>query len=672
MKKFAQMLAFACFLLSVVLGGVFGLRTEMESIWPVWSILGAAGFLSVLTIFCDTSFRVSRAILIALFALVIYLLVRASESPVVYFGRSDTALIVGGFVAFVIAVTVFTKASMRLKLIAIWSILLLAHGCLALVQELAPTWGVLAWLQNWPGAAMGAGLFESEAHLGALVAALIPIWVSLLIFGRVKARTRFVLAALTVTMVVSIGLIGNYPAALSAAIGLSVIFGTTALVFRKRFAAPLRIVGGIAITAALLGLSSLVWLKPEFAKRHIAEGLLLKDGEMSLPSVWSAHWQQVAESPIIGTGARTSILFGRRFRSPDLAESVAEPKFAHNEFLQLTADYGILGLSLALVVGGMLLLNGWRFIAAYRDFTPPKGRRLPASDHLAIAIGSLGAFSAIGTMACFDYVLHLPVFVMMVASLGGFLAVPDPMAAASQAPKVVAIPGGGLLFAGRALGFGCGIALLCFGFVFSRSEYHFREAQRAHQDGKVDFQVFRHLKAARDLDPSNPFVRILSAEVELESVRSGMPELARQDALERAESHYAAAQRLYPENVESAIGHAKVLMQLGRISAARERIADAREWAPLYGSLMIAEAQQAFREGDLSLALLRYEEALNAPAFRDTEAARQGLLSIDQWRQIAGGNTSPPDPDDAGARLPEAKVDERRVAGRGGEVKGKS
>ena len=109
----------------------------------------------------------------------------------------------------------------------------------------------------------------------------------------------------------------------------------------------------------------------------------------------------------------------------------------------------------------------------------------------------------------------------------------------------------------------------------------------------------------------------------------------RRQALEKADFYFSEARRLYPQDVFAAVGHAAVLDELGKRALARERLEDAREWAPLYGNLMLAEAEHYLRYGEVQEAELAFEDAMNAGAFRDYNAALEGLKTISEWKLIA-------------------------------------
>jgi tetratricopeptide (TPR) repeat protein len=215
-----------------------------------------------------------------------------------------------------------------------------------------------------------------------------------------------------------------------------------------------------------------------------------------------------------------------------------------------------------------------------------------------------------------------------------------------------------------------------FGIVFSQSEYHYERARLSFESDRAGFNHLRHLHDARALDGKNPFVFSLSAHAQVAGIQPDMPEPARLQALGQADGYFSHARHLYPQDIFAAIGHAAVLEELGRTGEALERLREAREFAPDYGNLMLAEAEHHLRHGRVADAETMFSQAMSAAAFRDSAAARRGLMTVTEWKLIAEQDGIDwrvmPDPVEsepllagpAGYRSPaEAKVENRNLAG---------
>lgn len=634
-----NMVVMAAFLAGFLLTGILGTTTAMTFIWPAYGVLGLAGVLSVGVLFKDLSFTLPRWTTLITFVLAIYLLVRASESPVSYFAREDAALVIVAFLCYCLFLSLFSTGESRMRLILAIAGLVLFNLGFALVQMLIDPgfWlipGYERTITDLPG-----GLFNHPDHLNGFTGSLLPVWMSMALFGRMSDRLRLGLAALAILSALMVVMTGDAASLLALGVGFAVVAGLSFLMLRHRLIRQAKRFAGYFAVVSLLLVSIIAFTASAPISRQIERSLLTKGAELSLPLVWKAGLEQAGESPLLGTGSRTSSIYGRLFRNEALAGSNTEPEFIHNEYLQILADYGIIGLLLLVGVLGMHTIMGVRFVRAYAAFGSRTTTVLPKSDHLALVIGALGAVASITTLSGFDFVMHLPVFVIVASVFFALLAAPDPMAAAlSPSASTRIFPGGSLMFMNRAVAFGCGIAMTIFGLVFSQSEYHYEKARLSFEADPAGFKHFRHLQKARGIDPGNPFVYALSARAQVAGITPEMAHPARKQALEQADHYFTRARALYPQDVFAAVSHAAVLDELGKRSEAMQRIQDAREQAPHYGNVILAEAEHYLRSGKISEAERSFGQALAAGAFRDPGAAERGLRTITEWKLIAAQN----------------------------------
>lgn len=627
------------FLVGFFLTGMIGTSTAMTFIWPAYAFLGLAGVLSIGLLFKEVSFSLPRWGTLAIFSLAAYLLIRASESTVAYFAREDAALIIIAFLSYCLFLSLFSSVEWRRKWIFTLAVLVAVNLLFALAQFLFnPTlWLIPGYERTFTDRA--GGLFNHPDHFAGFIGALVPLWLGLALYGRGKRGLRRLWASLVISSIIATIFSGSGPGILALSCGLGgFAFLTGIITFRT-----IRPQAKRSAFALLAGSSVVLSLIALLASGPIGQGidrsLLTKGDGVSLPLIWKAGLQQAAEAPLLGTGSRTSYIYSRLFRAETLDSSASEPEFIHNEYLQILADYGVVGLLLILAALALHGYSGFRFVSAYAGFGSAPGNFLPKSDHLALVIGSMTALTAIGALSLIDFTMHLPVFVVVASVFLAVLAAPDPMATALKAsPSSQVIPGGSLMFVNRALVFGCGIAMLLFGIVFSRSEYHYEMARISFEADPAGFKHLRHLKAARGIDSKNPYIFALSAHAQVAGVTSEMAVPARQQALEQADHYFSRARILYPQDIFAAVGHAAVLDELGKKERALQRLNDAREMAPFYGNLILAEAEHHLRYGKITEAESAFREAMEARAFRNTGAALEGLRTITEWQLIAEEN----------------------------------
>jgi O-antigen ligase/tetratricopeptide (TPR) repeat protein len=625
------------FLIGFLLIGMIGTSTAMTFVWPAYACMGFAGLLSIGLLFKEVTFTLPRWSTIAMFALAAYLLVCASETTISYFAREDATLVLIAFLTYCLFLSLFSAIEWRRRLVQALALLVIVNLVFAALQAFVnPTLWLIPGYERTFSDRVG-GLFNHPDHFAAFIAMLVPVWLGMSMYGRKGGMVRYVWMSLAAVSAFVVLATGSAVGILALSVGLGIGGLLSLLILFRKIKPHVRRSLLLGTATVFVVLSTVGLFYSASIGGRIDYALLTKGDGASLPLIWKAGLKQVEVSPMLGTGSRTSQVYTRLFRDDSLHG--AEPEFIHNEYLQMLADYGIIGLLLLSVVLLCHGRSGLKFVKAYAAFGTSPGALLPKSDHLALVIGALSALGALGVVCLFDFEMHLPVFVVTASVLIAVLAVPDPMATAIKpAQESATIPGGSLMLVNRAAVFGAGIAMLLFGIVFSRSEYHYEMARLSFDSDRSGFQHMRHLQEARTIDPKNPYILTLSAHAQVAGITPEMPAPARTQALEKADLYFTKARDLYPEDIFAAIGHAAVLDELGHSDDAIEILREARAMAPVYGNLMLAEAEHYLRIGKIEEAEEAYTASLNANAFRDSGAAGEGLLTITGWKLIAEQN----------------------------------
>ncbi|MEM9016114.1 MAG: O-antigen ligase family protein [Verrucomicrobiota bacterium] len=675
MKISFRFLVLTLFLVGLFATGLMGTSASMTFIWPSYFLLGLAGALSVGVLFTNVSYVLPRWITLATMVLLAYLLVRAMDSPVSYFAREDVALLVASFLCYACILSLCQSVASRRALVGMLAALVVLNVFFAILQSTShPGLWLLPGYERSDLGQVG-GLFNQSDHFGIFLAALVPLWMSLALFGRCPAWQRILWKGIAGASIVTVLFSGGTAGRVVLLAGVSAFVLLTTFLLWRRFRPTTRRFLLVSIPLLAIGVVGLLGLFSGSLISKLGHGTVTRSGESGITHLWTGGLRQFAESPMIGTGSRSSYFYGRLFRPDELDPGTKESEFWFNEYIQMLGDYGIVGLFLLLVVLALHFKSGFSFVGAYRSLPPVPGKQVPHSDCLALVVGALAVIGALVVASGFDFVMHLPVFAMVAATMLAILSAPDPMAnALHQQSAASLIPGGGMMFALRSVAFGFGLAMVCFGSVYSRSEYHYELARLAFEADSRGFRQFRHLNESRKLDPLNPFAMTLSAHAQVNGLSPGMSRLARLQALERAEFYFTQARGLYPQDVFSAMGHAAVLDELGKRSRARQRLEDAREWAPRYGNLMLAEAEHYLRHGKVNEAEDAFRESLDALAFRNEGASDEGLRTISEWKLMAQNNGlqwEEPEPELLAAEeesalqkiVREALVEERALAG---------
>ena len=95
---------------------------------------------------------------------------------------------------------------------------------------------------------------------------------------------------------------------------------------------------------------------------------------------WEAALDQFEANPILGAGSRAYSWLSRLYRPSDLFTAEGEIEFAHSEYLQLAADYGLVGLLLFVAAVSLCFVNVSRSL--WRGRAGSKARIVVAVDAL--------------------------------------------------------------------------------------------------------------------------------------------------------------------------------------------------------------------------------------------------------------------------------------------------
>lgn len=635
-------LIFILFLIGLSLCGLFGFGASLTFQWPGFLVLGLAALLSgwkVCRKMEKTRSDPSKVCLAAGGALAAYVLVRGVCSPVTYLAREDLALAGVWFAVWALAGMGFSRSRDRAAVVRVLIGLALVNLAFVVWQSgFDPGFWILPGYSRTYLDRAG-GIFNNPNHLAGFLAAIAPFFIALAFWGRTGPHRRVLLVFLAAMCLLALALTQSRGGLLAAGAGLAVLTAIGLWLHRSAWRQRL----GITLAAlgfSLLAVAGLAAVNFAVLEQRFGAGAFTRAMEANRPLMWQAALKQNAESPVLGTGSRTYFYYSRRFRSPEMHVSVAEADFAHNEYLQMLADYGWAGAGL---LGFFVLAHGWsglRLIRRHSREHREGVRPTLQSRHLALTAGSLAGLAALGAHASVDFLLHVPAVAIVAAVFLGILANPGHVPrqqVKSAGSRIRMVPAMACRIAIPLTG----AALLFFGAAFVRSEWHFARARKLFAGGEADLRTFGHLYHARELDPANPFAHSLSGHAHLFAIDQSMPAAVRLAYLEKSRSHFEAALEQFPQDIYALLGLAGCLDALERHEEAGAALDRARVWAPLYGNILHAQGNHHLRTGDLTRAEQCFAEARDAGAFRDWRAASRALERVIAIRR----HQTPPRPE---------------------------
>ena len=616
-----QKLALTLFLLGLFVTGLLGTETRLLFFWPGCALIGLAGGLAVLRWKLRVLFRPSDVCLLTVLLLSAYVGWRAWASPVEVYAREDAAVLLACFVAYLMTVTAASHPKWRMGIVCV--LLVLAAGNL--------TAGWLNFKGRWdfhlvPGFSRAfepgriGGFFNNPNHLAAFLSFTVLLSSSVMLFARIHIASRLLLGFGILAMLAGVGLTLSRGAMLGIGVGgvvfillaLTVVWQTRRPLFKWLLLGVLVIVGGLGGALYKVNEESLV-------KRQLGSPL----SEDVRIHIWRAALAQNAESPLTGAGSRMFYEEGIRLRDPESSPQLPDSLFAHNEYLQMLADYGWAGMVLMALVLITHFANGFRFL---RWFAAEKflatGRLV--SNSLALALGGIAALVATLVHAAFEFHGHVPAIAILGAIVLGVLANPGAESESLNPRRVW-----GLRFLMKVVMLAASTAMIAGAVVFGVPDAQAAMARLQAKRGENELAL-RNLDRATESDPRNAELAYQHGLALVDSIKPGMKKEAYLRTLDRSVIELSRAVALNPFSYKYQLALADVLDASGKHDLALEAIQKALIQAPLYEEPRLALGMHLHRLGKFEEAEFAYIWARDAKALN-----RQGLTNWqDNHRQL--------------------------------------
>jgi O-antigen ligase len=393
---------------------------------PSYALLGLAGLMTVFRR-PERDLKPSGICLLVTIVVFTYILGRAVLSPIPYLWWTDFFSVLGCLCVYFL--TVFYVTDNRLRSAVIWALLALAVVAVLIGLRqfsVGDAWMPFGWIRP-SGGRRASGFLISSIHLAGYLEVLGLFGMSYALWSRWKTWARILAGYIALMCYVGVVITGSRGGYISAAFSL-LVFGAISL-YTVRKIRPERFgivaAGTTAGVIALVVIGAGVMSQSEMIRHRLS--LIPQQFEENGLDIriynWQAALDQFRVSPVVGTGAGTHVYYGRLFRRPQLQ---ADPIHAHSDYLELLAEYGIIG---AIGMAAFLAAHigrGWR---NYRSVLREDLDNLPEweparHDSLALYIGALTAISAYAAHSVVDFNLHIPGHALIFAFIFGVLASP--------------------------------------------------------------------------------------------------------------------------------------------------------------------------------------------------------------------------------------------------------
>jgi O-antigen ligase len=471
----------------------------------------------------------------------------------VYLARADIYSVLGGLLVYFFVAFFFTSPKHRIAFVLfLLTMAIVQVGVGALQFRGGENFMPISFLQRIDYGARASGFFVCPNHLAGFLEVAGIFGLSIVCWSRWPSWSKLLIGYATVICYFGIALTGSRGGYLSTAASL-LTFAVLSLKTLQRAGRRLFWTGaGLATVTALVmgGAALLLFQKSDYLGDRAHNALSTAPVRIDL---WQAAVEEWKLQPFLGTGSGTYLYYGRQFRSERVQN---DPVEVHNDYLQLLAEYGLIGVLLFAGFLGTHLRNGWK---AFQRLGP---RRVALSSRvlsnsLALNLGAIGAVSAYIVHSFVDFNLHIPANVLLLAFVFGLLANAGPQRETEPLPPSTAV----LRWRLALPVIGVIVLIQCIRLL--PAEYFAERARTAIRDDHAGIAA-QFAEQGLKIDDQNPYLfQYLGAARSQQSALTKHPQ-TRDSLYVAASQAFAAARALAPQDEGFALALASTYDDLGR------------------------------------------------------------------------------------------------------------
>jgi O-antigen ligase len=549
-----------------------------------------------------------------------WIIIRALISPVAYLAWADLFMVLGALIVYLLTACYFTDPRRRMWVVTV--LLLLAAVNLAVAARQfkdGDAFMLFGFIRSPEYGFRSSGMYICPDHLAGFLEVAGSLAVALGLWSRCGSIVKGLLLYGGFCCFAGILLTGSRGGFLSA--GCAIFVLTALSLARMKVFAPGFFWKAMLLTLALAcvggaGLYRVVMSHALLKSR--AEALVTPDVR---PRLWQAALKQFALEPVRGTGSSTYLYYGRRFRDPSIQN---DPIRVHNDYLQLLAEYGLIGAAGLLVFLGAHLRRGWKAFRALSLRAGNPSARI-SSNAAAWNMGALAALASYLAHSVVDFNLHIPANALLVAFVFGVLANPGRSLSGdeSTAPRVRGVD----LCARLALPV-LGVWVMAMGLPKLPGEYYSEKARVALRDGKA-VQALNFARAGLERESKNPNLYYYMGEARQKLADQIPNPVLAQSFRKAAIEPYEQGLTLFPEDTRLLLRLGYALTMTGEFDKGEDIFARALRADPNSAQVQTYYGYYLHHRGMLREAEAAYQRA---QALLPNKNAHAGLESINEAR----------------------------------------
>jgi len=403
-------------LLGLVAMGLFTSSTRLVFSLPSYGILTVAALLAWIP-------RLRREVPAGVLPCLIgtgcffgYVLLRTVLSPVEYLARADLFMVLGALMLYLLIALHVTSAKRRMAILVCLLMLGVANIVVGVVQfTKGDNFMPFEFMGRNDYGIRASGFYLCPNHLAGFLEAVALMGLSVACWSRWRLWVRLLLGYLAVTCLGGIIISGSRGGYVSTIVGLIAFALLSIVVIRKqnKWLYWRLLLGNLVLAGILVFGVERIIAKNWFVQTRAVNIANTEDIRFKL---WQSGLEQFRLNPVWGTGSRTFYYYGRQFRAPGV---INDPIYAHNDYLQLLAEFGVVGMLGFLLFLAMHLRSGFQAFAGL--IAKRTSVSLIGSNSLALNIGALASVAAYMAHSFVDFNLHIPANTLLMAFVFGLL-----------------------------------------------------------------------------------------------------------------------------------------------------------------------------------------------------------------------------------------------------------
>ena len=350
---------------------------------------------------------------------VCYSIVRYFATPFEYEARNELFQIGLCALVYFVAAQQFHRRQDRTLFLATLIILAVFESAFAMWQAFTLSDAIFFWERPEAYNGRGSGTFVCPNHLAGFLEMVLGLMVARAVIVRRESQSveRAVILKILI-MYAAVMAVAGILVTLSRSGWAATVIGLSAMLFLGEWRLRSVLPRAALVLAVLTFMAVMLWNVGSIRNYVIkslrvdnqTQGISLSDPTLGGRALmWSGTFRMIRDAPLFGTGIGSWQWVYQRYKAPGVTAS--EPDYTHNDYLNLAADYGLVGVVIMLAVFISFFRHAWRI-----------SRTAQHSEQRAFAVGAMLSVISILVHSWFDFNLHIPANSLLLAAIMGLTA----------------------------------------------------------------------------------------------------------------------------------------------------------------------------------------------------------------------------------------------------------